>query len=167
VNRPQQGGEKNNTAEKEDSAMTKHLRGTMLALGTALMLSTSTARADEWNQETILTINQPMVVPGATLAPGTYIFKLADENGSRSVVNIFRDSDRELVATVNTVRMHRTDRTGDLTLKVALSEGGAAPTMKGWFYPGTMDGHEFLYPKEQRRAMANAETVDIPVTPRG
>jgi hypothetical protein len=30
-----------------------------------------------------------------------------------------------------------------------------------------MDGHEFLYPKEQRRAMANAETVDIPVTPRG
>jgi hypothetical protein len=147
--------------------MTKHLRGTMLALGTALMLSTSTARADEWNQETILTINQPMVVPGATLAPGTYIFKLADENGSRSVVNIFRDSDRELVATVNTIRMHRTDRTGDLTLKVALSEGGAAPTMKGWFYPGTMDGHEFLYPKEQRRAMANAETVDIPVTPRG
>jgi hypothetical protein len=123
--------------------------------------------ADEWNRETILTINQPMTVPGAMLAPGTYIFKLADDNGSRTVVNIFRESDRELMATVNTVRMHRTDRPGDLTLKVALAENGAVPTVKGWFYPGSMDGHEFLYPKAQARAIANAETVDIPVAPRG
>ena len=146
--------------------MTSHIRNTMLAIGAALMLSTS-ATADEWNQETILTINQPMVVPGATLAPGTYIFKLADENGSRTVVNIFRQSDRELMGSAQTIRMHRTENTGDLTLKVALAENGAAPTMKGWFYPGTMDGHEFLYPKEQARVIARAETVDIPVAPRG
>ena len=147
--------------------MTSHMRNTMLALGAALVLSTSVATADEWNHETILTINQPMVVPGATLAPGTYIFKLADENGSRTVVNIFRESDRELMGSAQTIRMHRTENTGDLTLKVALAENGAAPTMKGWFYPDTMDGHEFLYPKEQARVIARAETVDIPVAPRG
>jgi len=147
--------------------MTSHMRNTMLAIGAALMLSTSVATADEWNHETILTINQPMVVPGATLAPGTYIFKLADENGSRTVVNIFRQSDRELMGTAQTIRMHRTENTGDLTLKVALAENGAVPTMKGWFYPGSMDGHEFIYPKAQARVIARAETVDIAVAPRG
>ena len=147
--------------------MTSHMRNTMLAIGTALMLSTSVATADEWNHETILTIDQPLVVPGVTLAPGTYIFKLADENGSQTVVNIFRQSDRELMGTAQTIRMHRTENTGDLTLKVALAENGAVPTMKGWFYPGSMDGHEFVYPKAQARVIARAETVDIAVAPRG
>ena len=147
--------------------MRRHLRRTLFALGAALMLSTATATADEWNAETILTINQPMVVPGATLTPGTYVFKLADGDTGRSVVNIFRESDRELMATAQTVRMHRADRTGDIVLKLALAENGAVPTMKGWFYPGRSDGYEFVYPKEQARAMARAETVDIPVAPRG
>ena len=147
--------------------MTRHLRGTLLAIGAALMLSTTTATADEWNQETILTINQPMVVPGATLAPGTYVFKLADGDTGRTVVNIFRESDRELMATAQTILMHRTERTGDIVLKLALAEDGTVPTMKGWFYPGRADGHEFLYPKEQARVIARAETVDIPVAPRG
>lgn len=147
--------------------MRRHIRGTLLAIGAALMLSTTTATADEWNHETILTINQPMMVPGATLAPGTYVFKLADADTGRSVVNIFRESDRELMATAQTTRMHRVEHTGDITLKVALAEDGAVPAMKGWFYPGSSDGHEFLYPKEQRRAMARAETVDIRVTPLG
>ena len=30
--------------------MTSHMRNTMLAIGAALMLSTSVARADEWNR---------------------------------------------------------------------------------------------------------------------
>ena len=73
----------------------------------------------------------------------------------------------EEMTTAQTMRMHRIDHAGDLTLKVALSEEGAAPAMKGWFYPGRSDGHEFLYPKEQARVIARAETVDIPVAPRG
>jgi hypothetical protein len=144
--------------------MTSHLRNAMLAIGAALMLSASTATADEWNHETILTINEPMVVPGAVLAPGTYVFTLADDNGARRVVSIYSLSDRQLVATANVIPMQRLNHVGDLTLKVALSETGA-PVMKGWFYPGSTSGHEFLYPKSQSRAMAHAETVDMVIAP--
>ena len=35
-------------------------------------------RADEWNKKTILTFSGPVQIPGATLAAGTYVFKLAD-----------------------------------------------------------------------------------------
>jgi len=144
--------------------MTSHLRRTILAVGAVLMLGASVATADEWDHKTIVTINEPMVVPGATLEPGTYIFTLADDNGSRSVVNIFRESGA-LVTTAKTVRMERNSQKRDLVLAVALAGNGAAPMMKGWYYPGT-SGHEFLYPKAQARTMARAETVEITVAPR-
>ena len=44
-------------------------------LGAALALMGSTvipARADEWNKETRLEINQPLEIPGKILMPGTY-----------------------------------------------------------------------------------------------
>jgi hypothetical protein len=52
--------------------MTKHLRGVMLASAVALIwcLGTPTASADDWNRKTVLTIDQALVVPGATLVPG-------------------------------------------------------------------------------------------------
>lgn len=149
--------------------MTSPMRHTMLALSAALMLSVSTAKADDWNHETILTIDRPMEVPGATLMPGTYTFVLADENGSRSAVNIFRGSfgDRELVTTVSTIRMQRSDRDADLKLAVAMTGENTMPLVKGWFYPGSMTGHQFVYAKDQMRQIAQAETVEITVTPRG
>jgi hypothetical protein len=39
--------------------------------------------------------------------------------------------------------------------------------MKGWFYPGAVDGFEFLYPDSQARLIARAETVEVPVAPLG
>jgi hypothetical protein len=150
--------------------MSMHFRGTVLALASAFLLTTgaSTAKADEWNHETILTIDEPMVVPGATLVPGTYIFKLADENGARTQVNIFRAGDHHLVTTAPTIRMHRVDPSGG-PLVVAINETaeGTMPAMKGWFYPGSMDGHEFLYPKSQARLLDRSETVNLRVSPRG
>jgi len=151
--------------------MTKHLRGAMLASAVALTwcLGTTSATADEWNRETILTIDQPLVVPGATLTPGTYTFTLGNENTSRDLVYIFsgEHGERTFVTSARVRRMQRDSDKRDLALSVALNAEGAVPMMKGWFYPGSMDGFEFVYPKEQRRTIAQAETVLIPVAPRG
>jgi hypothetical protein len=150
--------------------MRKHLRRALLAATAALTLciGTSTARADEWNHKTILTLDEAMQVPGATLQPGTYILKLADENGSRSLVNIIRASDNTLITTAKTVRMVRNSDDHGLALEVAMPAGKApVPMLKGWMYPGFGGGHEFMYSKAQARQIANAETVEIPVAPRG
>jgi hypothetical protein len=148
--------------------MMKNLRGAMLASAVALAwcLGASTAIADDYNRETVLTINQTMMVPGAMLTPGTYTFKLANPESSRDVVYITRD-DGTVVTSANVKRtMQRNGDKRDLALAVALNEG-AMPVMKGWFYPGLMDGFEFVYPKEQARTIARAETVEISVAPRG
>ena len=53
------------------------------------------------------------------------------------------------------------------TLRSRETKEGAMPVMKGWFFPGLMDGYEFVYPAEESRTIARAETVVIPVSPRG
>jgi hypothetical protein len=63
--------------------------------------------------------------------------------------------------------MHRDNDKRDLALAVALDENEAMPVLKGWFYPGLMDGFEFVYPSQQARQIARAETVLIPVAQHG
>jgi hypothetical protein len=58
------------------------------ALAIAAILTPS-ARGDELNKQTFLTFSAPVQVPGATLPAGTYMFKLADLQGNRHVVQIF------------------------------------------------------------------------------
>jgi hypothetical protein len=68
----EQESRRRRTTEKEGSVMTKHLRVTLAAVvGLTWCIGISTAQADEWNRETILKIDQPMLVPGATLVAGT------------------------------------------------------------------------------------------------
>jgi len=148
--------------------MRKHLRGAMLVSAAALVwcLGASTANADDYNRRTILTIDQSMVVPGATLAPGTYTFILGNPESSRDVVNILRE-DGTPVASAHVTRVSRNNDNRDLALFVALNENGDMPMMKGWFYPGDRDGYAFVYPMEQARTIARLESVEIPVAPRG
>jgi len=148
--------------------MTKHLRGAMLASAAALVwcLGASTATADDYNRRTILTIDQEMVVPGATLPPGTYTFILGNPETSRDVVYILRE-DGTPVTSVHTTRVSRNNDNRDLALFVGLNENGAMPVMRGWFYPGDRDGYQFVYPTDQARSIARLESVEIPVAPRG
>jgi len=151
--------------------MTKHLRRAMLVSAVALTwcLGATSATADEWNRETILTIDQPMVVPGATLAPGTYTFVLGNENTSRDLVYIFsgEQGQRSFITSAKVMRMQRDNDKRDLSLVAAFNAEGSTPLMKGWFYPGASDGFQFVYPKAQRETIARAETVEIAVTQRG
>src|SRR5260370_803871 len=62
-----------------------------LNLALVLISMTSAARADEWNKETRITVNEPLELPGAVLSPGTYIFKLADSVSDRRIVQIYSE----------------------------------------------------------------------------
>jgi len=148
--------------------MTSHFHGVVLASAAAcvLCLGASAARADESDLRTIVTLHQSMMVPGATLAPGTYTFILGNPSTTRDVVYILRE-DGTPVASAGIRRVPRTSDDRHLAVEVALNENGTTPTLKGWFYPGQRDGYMFVYPYAEARMLARAETVDIDVAPRG
>jgi hypothetical protein len=117
-------------------------------------LSVAGASADQWNDKTTLEFSEPVMVPGATLAPGKYVFKLANSTSNRHLVQIYSEDGMKLITTTQAVPMRRTDVTGDVVVKLNPTEAGAPIAIKAWFAPGSRYGHEFIYPEDQARQIA-------------
>ena len=119
----------------------------ILLAGTTLLAS---ARADEWNKETLVTFSAPVVVPGQVLAPGRYVFKLADTQSDRHVVQIFTEEPRETVATVMAIPAYRLQPSDETLITFEERPTGTPEAVKRWFYPGDLSGVAFVYPEDQQ-----------------
>lgn len=118
------------------------------------------AHADELNEATQITFSQPVQVPGHTLPPGTYLFKLADVD-SQNVVQIFNANGTVLYASVMTIPTVRPKATGNTEVTLAEQPEGEPYALLTWFYPGRLTGKEFLYPKTQELQLAQDRHEDI------
>ena len=120
-----------------------------LLLGAAFLTITAgitpSARADEWNKETIVTVNAPVEMPGRVLPAGQYVFELAD-TANRTVVEIFNKDRTQLVATVLAVPAYRPQATGDPVITLEERSAKSPEAIRDWFYAGENDGVEFTYP---------------------
>jgi hypothetical protein len=122
----------------------------------------------QWSERTELTFSDPVMIPGATLQPGTYVFQLMDPGSAGDIIEI-RKKDGTLITTTITVPTKRPDAKGDNVLKFNPTEEGTPPALAAWFYPGTIYGHQFVYPDEQAKKIAQrTKTVvlstDVPGT---
>jgi hypothetical protein len=102
-------------------------------------------RADESDKKTIVTINEPIQVPGKVLPAGTYVFKLINAN-DRTLLAIFNADDTHLVTMVQGIpdRVNETPDKAIIQLEQRSPEQPEA--LKAWFYPGENDGVAFVYP---------------------
>lgn len=120
----------------------------------AATLVGSPAVAQPWNDRTILEFTDPVAIPGATLQPGRYVFRIADSDSARHVIRVFDQEESRLIATLHAIPMQRSEATNDIVVKFDPAERGQAPAMRGWFYPGQRYGHEFVYSDEEARRIA-------------
>ena len=107
------------------------------------------SRADDWNKKTIITVNNPLEVPGATLQPGKYVIKLFNSNAERHLVQIMNEREDKLVALTFTVAAQRLDPSDKTILSLYEGSNGQPEALRMWFYPGDTIGQEFLYPHDQ------------------
>src|SRR5262245_52058841 len=112
------------------------------------------ARADEWNKKTIFTFSGPVQIPGATLAAGTYVFKLADLNGNRHVVQVFDKDEKKVYGTILAIPDQKLEPSDEPMVMFAERPAGTPQAVKAWFYPGDTIGNEFVYPKDQAMKIA-------------
>jgi hypothetical protein len=137
--------------------------------GAALLAAafSSSAKADEYNQKTIVTFSEPVEIPpvyitGMRVLPaGTYVFKLVNSSSNRHIVQIFNAEETKIYATILAVANYRLvpkDRT-----VITFNEGlaGQPEAIRAWFYPGANWGEEFVYPKA--KAVALAQVTKVPV----
>jgi hypothetical protein len=121
-------------------------------------LSMKTASADEQNKQMDLQFSAPVQVPGHVLQPGKYVFRLADSNSDRNIVQIFSvdDTGREnFVATILTVSDFRLKTPDKPIVEFEERHTGDPEAIKSWFYPGANTGWQFVYPKSERLEVAN------------
>jgi hypothetical protein len=116
----------------------------------------SGARADEWNKRTFLTFSGPVQVPGATLPAGTYLFQLADPDNSRHVVMVRDKDEKKIYSMFMTIPNDRLQTPSENVVMFGESPAGVARAVKVWWYPGQRTGEEFVYPKNQAKAIAKA-----------
>lgn len=105
-------------------------------------------RADESDKKTIVTVNQPIQVPGKVLPAGTYVFKLLDSN-DRTLVAIYNEDGSHLIATVQGIPDVRTETPDKAILQLEERPSGQPEALKTWFYPGDNFGVEFVYPTQK------------------
>jgi hypothetical protein len=118
-----------------------------LALLAAAGFSTS-ARADQWDKKTIMTINEAVQVPHKVLEPGTYVFKLADSQSDRHIVQIFTQDEKHIVTTILAIPNYRLKPKGKTEFDFWETPAGQPRAMRAWFYPGDNFGQEFAYSAE-------------------
>jgi hypothetical protein len=126
----------------------------LVTLGTCLVPGAS---AGDWDEKTLLTFDQPVELPGVVLPAGSYIFKLMESPTDRQIVRVLSADEHTVFATINAVSKLRYN-TSESTLIVYEDRTAGAPrTIKEWFYPDRMVGHEFVYSGHEPGQLARTE----------
>jgi hypothetical protein len=131
------------------------------ACGTLLLTSTLAGAQINSDRLTYVTFSAPVALPGATLAAGTYAFKLLDSVANRNVVQIFDKEQTKLFATVMAIAAQRNEPTDDTVITFREAPSNAPPAIRFWYYPGEKAGQEFAYPRAQAALIANATRESV------
>jgi hypothetical protein len=124
------------------------------AVAAMTAITASPARADAFDKLTYLTFSGPVQIPGATLAPGTYMFKLADSQADRHIVQVFTKDGSKLYATLLAIPDKRMDPPDKNIVLFGERPKGTPQAIKAWWYPGDSYGDEFVYPRSQAMRIA-------------
>lgn len=137
---------------------------TMATAGVAALFTAMTINvaAQDFNtqERTFLTFSAPVELPGVTLQPGTYVFRLAD-TPSRNVVQVLANDEKDIIGQWLFVQAQRPDVTGETVITFKETREGAMPAVQYWYYPGEKIGKEFIYPKEQAMRIAQRTGADV------
>jgi hypothetical protein len=129
--------------------------------GASAFLFVSIAAASVWNEQTKITFNNPVEVPGMVLPAGTYTFSLLPGPTDRNIVQIYNATGEKFYTNILAIPDYRLHPTGHTVLKFEETAPGSPEAIKAWFYPGLQFGQEFVYPKTRAMELAkmNHESV--------
>jgi hypothetical protein len=138
-------------------------RLTTKAIGTfaALTLGATLASAQPSDRSTIVTFSAPVSMPGVTLPAGSYLFKLADSQVNRNVVQVFDKDRSKIYATIIAIPAERNEPADETVITFNEAPANTAPAVRYWYYPGEKRGQEFAYPKSQAVLIANAARTSV------
>jgi hypothetical protein len=119
------------------------------------------AQAGTLHKTTYLTFSGRVQVPGATLAAGTYLFRIGNP-AAQTLWQVFDKGGRHLLASFSYVptgersisEVNKAD--GKPVVRFHETVRGVPPAVRVLYYPSQLEGNEFLYPRAQAQEIADA-----------
>ena len=135
-----------------------------IVVGCAVLLPLAEAR-DE-GQQTEVTFNQPVEIPGQLLPAGTYWFVVTGDTFSRDFVRIYSADRKTVYATKLTVQTQRSRPVDGILFTFAERKSSKPDVLLNWFFPGETIGHQFQYHQQEEKELArdNRREVVVPST---
>lgn len=129
--------------------------GSVCALAILAGLAPATASAQPADKRTYFTFSGPVDMPGVALPAGRYMFRLANPDTSRNVVQVTSADGKRVLGMFHSFPSERPTAANDAEIRFMEASAGAPPAVKTWWYPGERTGYEFIYPKQQARRIAD------------
>jgi hypothetical protein len=92
-------------------------------------------------------------LPGITLQPGKYVFRLGTPAGKQTVVEVYSTDGTKKIATLQTID-YTGPRTGDASTIVF--DKIEPPMLRVWYFPGDTVGREFVYTGAEAQTIGQA-----------
>jgi len=128
----------------------------------AIMSFPAASMADDYDKKTIITISEPLEVPGIVLQPGKYVFKLLNSSSNRHIVEVMNERMDHLYALTFTAAARKVQPKGRTVLTFYEGKGDQPHAIRQWYWPGELDGQEFLYPRKQAARISAVAGVKVP-----
>ena len=116
------------------------------------------------DRATYFTFSQPVAMPSGTLPAGEYLFRIADSQTTRSVVQVYTDDGAKLIGMMLTLPAIRNQVSDEPEVRFLEGAANAPPAIATWWYPGMKTGWEFIYPREQAMKLAQASKQPVLTT---
>lgn len=97
-----------------------------------------------------LEFTSPVRIPGATLAPGMYLFVIGTPIGGQAIVDVYSADGASLLATCLTIESTLARPAAATTIDFP---GPTPPALRAWFHPTNAHGLEFVYSQREARAL--------------
>ena len=134
---------------------------TLIVASAIGLVAIPSAKADDYDKNTKITVNEPVRLPTMTLQPGNYSLRLIDATGNRHVVKVTDENGKGLglILAMPNYRLVPKDRT---VLTYWETPPGQPRAVRAWFFPGDNFGQEFIYPKNEAAQIASYTGGTLP-----
>lgn len=122
------------------------------------MHASHSVTTDKQERKTTVEFKTATRLPGITLQPGSYVFKLGEPKGQQKFVEVWSNDGKTRIATLLTVDYPTAATTNTTTV---LYPNAATPTMRAWYFPGEPVGRAFVYTEDEARTLYGATSTPV------
>jgi hypothetical protein len=114
-------------------------------------------------QKTNVTFDNQVALPGLLLQPGSYVFKVTEsDRDQKTVIQIFNADGSQFLGNELAIIDHKATPGGRSLVTYEKPGTQSIPEVKTWFMPGKNYGLTFVYPKDEAKALAKANQIEVP-----